>query len=220
MISWKAWKEKRRIYGIRQVDDLLLVIAFDKKSNQSYKEALQWKKEFLEKDKVYKGGLELEEQKELKTQKKEILYEFSGTVVTLTEDSEGKLLWYCKTWNKNEHMLLSEGIQKIPRYLENDSMVPKHYKMGMQIATLLRLHSQTNRLEDLVNAIKINCLEMKSIGYDDNFLIIALQNMIYRSRIWIDVIEKIHKEDNQIFIKNSRWRRIYQIAIKMKYNSQ
>ena len=213
-------KEKRRIYGIRQVDDLLLVIAFDKKSNQSYKEALQWKKEFLEKDKVYKGGLELEEQKELKTQKKEILYEFSGTVVTLTEDSEGKLLWYCKTRNKNEHMLLSEGRQKIPRYLENDSMVPKHYKMGMQIATLLRLHSQTNRLEDLVNAIKINCLEMKSIGYDDNFLIIALQNMIYRSRIWIDVIEKIHKEDNQIFIKNSRWRRIYQIAIKMKSNNQ
>ena len=76
--------------------------------------------------------------------------------------------------------------------------------MGMQIGTLLRINSQTKTLEDLVNAIKINCLEMKSIGYDDNFLIIALQNMIYRSRIWIDVIEKIHKEDNQIFIKNSR----------------
>ena len=54
--------QKRRIYGIRQVDDLLLFIAYDKRSDESLRQAKTWKNAFLN-NRVYKGGLELEEQK-------------------------------------------------------------------------------------------------------------------------------------------------------------
>ena len=108
--------------------------------------------------------MELEEQKEHYKDDRKSCYEFAGTIVTFENKKEGGMVFYCKTWNKNEGMLLQEMKQKIPRYINKYSMVPDHYKLGMQIATLLRIHSQTHRLQDLIHAIKINRLEMLSIG--------------------------------------------------------
>lgn len=115
------------------MDDLLLVISYDKKSFSSYQQALQWKKTFLRKNgaRVYRGGLELEEQTEMYQDKNKSCYEFAGTVVTF-EREKGNFLFYCKTWNKNEGNLLEKGKQKIPRYVTRHSMVPEHYKLGMQ----------------------------------------------------------------------------------------
>ena len=212
----KSLKVKKcRIYGIRQVDDLLLLLAYDKTSPESFKEANTWKQTFLRNNGVYKGGLELEEQKELLKQEKKVCYEFAGTVVTIenNHNTRNNLLIYCKTWNKNELSLLTEGKQKLPRYVGRYSMVPDHYKLGMQIATLLRINSQTHRLDDLIEALKINRLEMISIGYDDNFLLKALQRVMGRSQVWSKVIYKLQKDQN-FFTDNAKWRYICKIATR------
>ena len=91
-------------------------------------------------------------------------------------------------------------------------MVPDHYKRGMQIATLLRINTQTHRFKDLIYAIKINRMEMHSIGYDDNFLMKALQKIMGRSEIWNKVILSLKKHN--IFQNNAKWRYLCKIAKK------
>ena len=93
-------------------------------------------------------------------------------------------------------------------------MVSDHYKLGMQIATLLRIHSQTHRLQDLIHAIKINRLEMLSIGYDDNFLAFKKVMGTGKSEVWNEVILKLDRE--RIFINNAKWKYLCFIARKCK----
>ena len=78
---------------------------------KSLQQALQWKDNFLAKNRVYKGGLELEEQKEVISDNNKICYEFAGTIVTIEKTGKNLHSFYCKTWNKNEEYLLKYGKQ-------------------------------------------------------------------------------------------------------------
>src|SRR5690606_25280161 len=72
-----------------------------------------------------------------------------------------------------------------------DSMVPSHYKTGMQFTSFLRIRNQCTDLNGLVNAIVLNVREMLTIGYKDSFLKRSLFSLSRRSKFWAPVIEKV-----------------------------
>ena len=79
---------KKRIYGIRQVDDLFLMIAYSHDDPGSYRLALNYKRTILRDGGVYKGGLILEEQEHLKTEYKVSHHKFAGTIITVDQQKK------------------------------------------------------------------------------------------------------------------------------------
>jgi hypothetical protein len=178
-------KEKRRVCGIRQVDDLFLCIAYDKKGrkNSSKNKAESWAKHITSKEGVYKGGLVLEEQEFETLEPNVTRHKFAGTVITVNQNGVG-IKFECKPLNKNESSLLDKGIQTYPKYISSDSLVPPHYKKGIQITTYIRLKDQSSNWRELVRAMLVNALEMYSLGFDTNFLFGALKHLALKQKSW------------------------------------
>ena len=85
----ETYNREQRIYGIRQVDDLILWVAYEHKNEQSENEAQQILKEALDtktgKSEVYCDGLTLEEEDHTETLKNGVMsfeHDFAGTVIT------------------------------------------------------------------------------------------------------------------------------------------
>jgi hypothetical protein len=108
-----------RVAGIRQVDDLLLFLAYDKRNSQSLISAEAIRREFLQLERVYKGGLELEEQQPLTESRNLRLFKFAGTKVLVDTRKAVKL--HCEPFLKNETSLLLNGSQSFPRFFRNSS---------------------------------------------------------------------------------------------------
>ena len=70
-----------KFFGIRQMDDLILWIAYTKNDKKSYNEALLLKNTILTPNKVYTGGLELEEQDYVHISDHYTVHKFAGTVI-------------------------------------------------------------------------------------------------------------------------------------------
>lgn len=85
-------EDKRRIYGIRQVDDLLLLIAYDERNHSSKEEATHWEGKVLEKGGVGNGRavgeICLEHNDALC-----LSFEFAGTIITIAKESRRKTIY-------------------------------------------------------------------------------------------------------------------------------
>ena len=76
---------RNRLFGIRQMDDLLLFIAYKDNDHLSLTEAHTLKKHVLAINVTYKGGLELEEQECVKANKYISVHKFSGNLITVIQ---------------------------------------------------------------------------------------------------------------------------------------
>src|SRR4051794_13480662 len=148
------------IYAIRQMDDLILFIAYDNNRIDSEKRALMIKNQVLEKDSAYKGGLELEEQHYEQIDNFTTRHKFAGTNIYIHQPPEDNIYIFCTPLNKNKIAINSTGKQLIPRFIPKNSMVPQHYKIGMQMTTFLRLAEQSSTEEILVDSMMDNVNEM------------------------------------------------------------
>ena len=138
--------------------------------------------ESLKKSGVYRGGLELEEQQPILSDRDVSKHKFAGTIVTITKRA---LEIKCEPLNKNRESITATGKQKFPRFPSMKSAVPMHYKNGTQITTYMRLKTQSTVKRDLVEAMLDNAEEMFAIGYDMKYLSRALSALIAKSKEWL-----------------------------------
>jgi len=86
---------KSRVYGIRQMDDLILWIAYERGNPTSIQEARTIRKRILRYDNAYKGGLELEVQDYEMNVDGTSKHKFAGTYIW-TRYVNGKLHLECE----------------------------------------------------------------------------------------------------------------------------
>ena len=144
----KLKTKARNIYAIRQMDDLIMWIDYDKTRQNTRQEALDLKEQIMHGG-LYTGGLELEEQDTEDNEKRK----FCGVWVIQTNKP---LSLKIVPRNINEQTLLEEGRQAYPRYLNAKAWTNKNYKKGMLIGNFHRIESQTTNEEDLLWAVLIN----------------------------------------------------------------
>ena len=144
----------------------------------------------MEKDSAYKGGLELEEQHYEQIDGFTTRHKFAGTNIYIHQPPEDNIYIFCTPLNKNKIAINSTGKQSIPRFIPKNSMVPQHYKIGMQMTTFLRLAEQSSTEEILVDSMMDNVHEMFAIGYDFSFIEKSLLKLARKSGIWFSRIGK------------------------------
>ena len=203
---------KSRIYGIRQMDDLILWIAYDRNETLSANEARSIRKQFLQPG-PYKGGLVLEMQEYEVNRDGSSIHKFAGTLISVCY-TQGRLHFNCQPLNKNSQAIAQNKAQVIPRFIHKHSYVPDHYKKGMQITTYIRLFDQSSNADILIKSMIENAKEMYSLGYDTIFLLKALIILINKNNEWSKVtnifINKLLTDDLIVgnlsrFHNLSRW---------------
>ena len=192
--------QARRIYAIRQVDDLIMWIAYNREDSKTRMWAEEKKEEII-KGTLYKGGLILEEQEVDLSVQGEQRRKFCGTwVVRKDEENE---MWVIPR-NVNEESLIQEGRQKIPRYVSAQAWTNSTYKKGMIIGNLHRIESQTTRDEDLLWAVKVGLLEMRVCGYTGAQLAKAVWKMATRYERWKKVLCAFERYEREIRMKGRK----------------
>src|SRR4051812_45960960 len=76
------------------------------------------------------------------------------------------------------------------------SMVPPHYKSGLQISTFLRLREQSSSIPILLDSIALNAIEMFSLGYDWSFLYKCLCHLALKSKFWAIITYLVLRTSN------------------------
>lgn len=185
----------RRVYGIRQVDDLFVMVAYKERDKRTKNYAKNIVRKVTRKGGVYKRQEFLEETDTTTKHK------FAGTVITITQKEGTPISIACEPYNKNEKDLKEKGVQSLPRFVSNSSMVPLHYKNGMQVTTYLRLRDQSSTLPSLINAMLLNKTEMLAIGYDLSFMGRAIIHLAHKDKNWasigalfLSIAKKGHRE--------------------------
>jgi len=166
-----------RVFAIRQMDDMAGWIAYDKSDEGSYSLAEFLKRMVLKSGCIYKGGLILEEQ-EVKEEQGRFTHKFAG--VSLVGDRNVAAVTAISR-NKNWELLKSEGRQKVLTFPHVLSRVSDRVKVGVQIGTLTRIHTQCSRPGLVVPCFLQNCVEMESLGYDRDFLFRCLNRVRKKS---------------------------------------
>ena len=177
-------KKSDRIYGIRQMDDLILWISYDPNDHASYKEAIHIKNFILGKNNAYSGGLELEIQDPINLPNPEgtKLNKFSGTIITLETTP------FRSTSNlSTKTMTIHLGWQKFPRFIPKNSYVPNHTKLGVISGSICRLAYQSGSSQEFINAIIENHEEMKICGYSTHEYLATLIKTTRRNHKWKEV---------------------------------
>lgn len=132
----------------------------------------------------YTGGLELEQQPYQDLGNGVTLHKFAGTVISVIQSEGAPPSFTCQPLNKNLESLAAKGNQVFPRFISAASLVPFHYKKGMQITSLLRMLSQSSHLSLLNDALITNAAEMFALGYDFEFLVSALRYVSAENFVW------------------------------------
>jgi hypothetical protein len=165
-MTTKAPKEIK-IYGIRQMDDLLICIGTEQGNKTQQKMADKVRTTFMTKNEVYKGGLELEEEETKKENIKGVTYnihEFSGITVKFKTKNPTVT---CRTLNKNTEHIKQHGTQKIVRYPHYESYTDNKSKQGIIIGTLNRIEKQNTTTKIGAQSMMENYTEYTTIGYDE-----------------------------------------------------
>ena len=147
-------------------------------------------KEFLNFDDTYKGGLELEEQPFTIINAHTTSHNFAGTIITVKQPACSSFTISCQPLNKNSSTVTTLKKQIIPRYIPNASIVPTHYKNGMQITSLLRLMDQSSDINILIRAMVDNFKEMSCIGYNYEIFSRSLFSLSQKNIIWAPIAIK------------------------------
>jgi hypothetical protein len=158
-----------RIYGIRQMDDLLIWIAIDRKDKKTKERAYAIKRKILEKNGVYKGGLELEEEEVRHIRQKgrmSYIHEFSGTKIKVTELQPTAT---CRTLNKNYKMIKTHGTQKRARFPHWNSYTSEQTKRGVIIGSIHRVDLQNYTCKLAIQSMYENYQEYVTLAYPPTF---------------------------------------------------
>ena len=149
-ITKNSLDRKDRIYGIRQVDDLVMWVAFDRTRGSSQTEAEEILREMFDKEtqesSVYSHGLTIEEEG-FELVDRNFQTDFAGTVISGNTNAE---LFGCTTLNKNWESLQSDGIQKKARYPPAISYIHDRTKLGVIIGSILRIATQNTTESQLL----------------------------------------------------------------------
>jgi hypothetical protein len=184
----------KKIYGIRQMDDLLIWIATKKGNKGSYKQATRMKKQILRNNGVYLGGLELEEET-VKTiwikKEKHYIHEFSGTEIKVRAQNPTMT---CKTLNKNKHSIAKNEGQIIARYPPWESYTTQQSKRGVIIGTLHRIEQQNSTIELAAHSMLDNYKEYRAIGYATTFYVNVLQKITKHATVETERLATIATE--------------------------
>jgi hypothetical protein len=116
--------DSKLVAGIRQVDDLLLFIAYKRHDERSRIRKDEIRELFLRKEGVYRGGLELEIQPCLERSHDCTTFKFAGTIVSVFHSKAPT----CHPFLKNERKLFDKGTLEFSRFIETTSFVPPPYK--------------------------------------------------------------------------------------------
>ena len=168
------------MYGIRQMDDLMIWVATNAKDERTKQKAKSIKRHILRKDGVYKGGLELEEEKVNKVwihKEQYYLHEFAGTKIKIRKKKPEAT---CTTLNKNIAQIGKKGTQKRARYPPWESYTSTQSKKGVIIGTLHRIKKQNTTVQLATNSMIDNYKEYKALKYPDKF--------------YMDIMHKISKQ--------------------------
>jgi hypothetical protein len=167
-----------KIFGIRQMDDLLVWIATDKNIASTRKHAQAIKRKILKLNGVYLGGLELEEEKVNTTwinKEKHFIHEFAGLEITLRAKNPTMI---CRTLNKNKHSMAKMNEQTIVRFPPWESYTTEQSKTGVIIGTLYRTEQQNTTTDLAAQSMYDNYKEYRSIGYKKKFYIGTLNRLM------------------------------------------
>lgn len=184
--------DEKRIQAVRQMDDLVMWISYEKGNEKTKEEAKKIIKEMYdikeEKTSVYKGGLNLEiEPIGWKNNKKKFIQKFAGTKVIGYKNIEDL---YIRTSNKNIGSIENRGKQKFPRYPGKSTYIHDQVRQGVIIGTMIRTETQNtyekHKVESMIDDIK----EFESIGYEIEYIMRVI-NKIRRREGWEKRIERI-----------------------------
>ena len=170
------------IYGIRQMDDLLVWIATEKNDDKTKIKAHSLKRKFLKTNGVYKGGLELEEEKvqiQWKQGMKHFVHEFAGVHITVRARQPTV---ECTTLDKNEANIREGKGQIIARYPPWNSYTTEQSKKGVIMGTIHRIKEQNSSSQLAAQSLYKNYLEYREIGYPTQFYKDTLGRMTARSK--------------------------------------
>jgi hypothetical protein len=111
--------------------------------------------------KVYKGGLEIEEEEVMEAQGKRV-HHFAGTILSIARDGK---TFEAMTLNKNWESLKEKGKQEKHRYPPKASYVSKMIKEGVMMGSLARIPTQCHPEELAVTSLLQDAIEWVSVGY-------------------------------------------------------
>jgi len=175
---------KDRIYGIRQIDDLTLWIAYEHDNKESEQQANDLLGELLDQSTgtsaVYTHGLTLELEQHKETKQNGMIHfehDFAGT--TISGDLNSKA-FECKTLNKNWMEIKYLKQQKVVRYPPADSYIHQRIKTGMIIGSYVRLESQNSTTQNYKMAVEQFLEELWTIGYEKGTLIKATNKLRHK----------------------------------------
>ena len=186
-----------RIYGIRQVDDLIMWVSYDNRSPDSEAEAEAIITELLntetKQSKVYRDGLTLTEET-VTTRRKQTTRlfktDFAGTII---EGDLNAKAFTTQTLNKNWHtvrLLNRQRFQKLPHY---ESYIHPRVKRAMIVGMMIRLDTQNSTEHLFKRHFARSIMELKSIDYTEQFVTHALstsqKRVSWKNRIlWMKTI--------------------------------
>ena len=187
-----AWKEycfmtkhnvngKQRIYGIRQVDDLIMWVSYEKGNLESEAQANNMIKELLNTDtkqsQVYGDGLTLtEETVQTKKKKGRMTFktEFAGTIIK--GDMNAKM-FTTQTLNKNWYTVRLLNRQRFPKLPHYKSYIHPRIKKAMIMGMMIRLDTQNSNEKLFKRHFARSILELRSIDYTEKFITQALSTL-------------------------------------------
>jgi hypothetical protein len=170
-----------RIHGIRQVDDLIMWVSYDKTIPDSEIEADTIICTLLNTDtkqsKVYEDGLTLTEETVTRIRKQETLMfrtDFAGTIIK--GDFEANT-FTTQTLNKNWRTIRLTGRQRFQKLPHYNSYIHPRIKRAMITGMMIRLDSQNSTELLLKQHFAKNIIELNSIGYTEQFITHALSTL-------------------------------------------
>jgi hypothetical protein len=158
------------IFGVRQIDDAIILISYPNDNNMLEKDAHNFINSFTEEtNPIYKDGLKCKKQ-DIKYEPLNDTYNFNfiGTHIQIKVKGKNKPLiqTQCKNWDS----LSSKGEQKFLRLVQAHSHTPQRTKNGTIIGEIIRHTYYTDNPILLHASICKLCIELLSIGYKKSYL--------------------------------------------------
>ena len=172
---------KHRIYGIRQVDDLIMWVSYEKGNKHSEKQADNIIKELLNTEtkasEVYKDGLTLTEEEittKIQKGKRTFRTEFAGTIIKGEMTAEN---FTTQTLNKNWYTIRLLNKQRLPKLPHYMSYIHSRIKKAVITGMMIRLDTQNSNEKLLRKHFARSILELRSISYTESFISNALSTL-------------------------------------------
>ena len=160
-----------RISGVRYIDDVTVIIAYNKNDPFSKLKALSIKTDFL--NDCYHKDLILKE---------ELVCDNQFNFLDLSISHNGNN-FVCNYLNKNK-LSIRFGHQKFFRYHHAFSMCPKSSKKGVAMSVLYRIANSSTSQFHFENSVKDLFTELKSLHYTKKFICSLILTMIDRCKKW------------------------------------